>query len=791
MKKVEFVPAPRRVSHLALLSALALGPAAGVAQAGDGGMTVTHDGDWATASSGQTEETLPTVTVTGEREPANAHRASTGVDRLPQEIQDTPQAVKVIGQETIQEQGVTSLDQALRNVPGITVSVGEGGGGMNGDQFRIRGFEAQNDLYIDGLRDFGVYTRDTFNTESVEVFLGPSGESFGRGNFAGVINSTTKVPVLDDFITLQGSLGLGPMARITGDANYQLSDTSAVRLNVMYTDQTPVGRDDGPESKRWGVAPSIGFGLGTDTSMTIAYLHQTDNRVPDYGIPTLATGYDFGASTAFPVSAPAPVSRDNWYGSTADRDDTTADVVTARITHRPANWLRLNNDTRVGFYSRDFLTTIASCGTANGCLQNLYDGNPATVPVITFGGGNPFYQQDNWGAQNITTATADFDLGGFRNQAVAGLDASYESTDRTNYTGLVRPTDISLLDPTPYDMSTSSVRRSQQIQTDSTDFGAFASEQFWLTDELSVLGGLRWDRYHITSDTAASLTTTPTYTTTKVDETLFSPKASVIFEPSDAQTYYLSWARSSQPATGSTGAANAVTPVSATQTDLEPTESETFEVGGKLNFFSDRLGVGLSVFQVERDNSKEVDSSGTIVASGQSIRNRGAELSLTGKITDAWTVQAAYTYIDSEYTDFGNTSSTVIASGPLAGQVTSTVTNAAMKGRQVNNVPENAVSLWSTYAVTDKITLGAGLKYQDEMYAAQGLNTTTGLITYTEVPYYLSVDALVAYRVNEGVTVQVNGYNLFDRRDNFDQTFSGRTVPAAGRTVIVSTTASF
>ncbi len=214
-------------------------------------------------------------------------------------------------------------------------------------------------------------------------------------------------------------------------------------------------------------------------------------------------------------------------------------------------------------------------------------------------------------------------------------------------------------------------------------------------------------------------------------------------------------------------------------------------MGGKLNFFGDRLGVGLSVFQVERDNSKEVDSSGTIVASGQSIRNRGAELSLTGKITDAWTVQAAYTYIDSEYTDFGNTSSTVIASGPLAGQVTSTVTNAAMNGRKVNNVPENAVSLWSTYAVTDKLTLGAGLKYQDEMYAAQGLNTTTGLITYTEIPYYLSVDALVAYRVNEGVTVQVNGYNLFDRRDNFDQTFSGRTVPAAGRTVIFSTTASF
>ncbi|RJF80656.1 hypothetical protein D3874_26485 [Oleomonas cavernae] len=306
----------RRVSHLAMLVVLGAAPmAVAPALAGERDSAVTADGAWAaTAASGQTAETLPTVTVEGERAPANNQQRSTGLDRLPQSIQDTPQSVQVVNQQTLRQQGITTLDQALRNIPGITTAIGEGGT-MNGDQFRIRGFDSMNDIYTDGLRDFGVYTRDTFNTESVEVFLGSSAQSFGRGNFGGSINQTTKVPVLDDFITLRGELGLGPHLRTTGDANYQIGDTTALRLNVMYTDQETVGRD-GPESKRWGIAPSIGFGLGTDTSLTVAYIHQEDNRVPDYGIPVvLAPG---PASAAPPRwiartgTAPSSITTTRW-----------------------------------------------------------------------------------------------------------------------------------------------------------------------------------------------------------------------------------------------------------------------------------------------------------------------------------------------------------------------------------------------------------------------------------------------------------------------------------------------
>lgn len=802
-----------RVSHLAMLAVLAAAPA-------HAGELVTPEGDWtSTAAAGQTAETLPTVSVTGAA-PANNQKRETAIDRLPQEIQDTPQTIHVINEETLQQQGVTSLEQALRNVPGVTVEIGEGGA-LNGDQFRIRGFDAQTDITQDGLRDFGVYTRDTWNTESVEVFLGPSGETFGRGNFAGTINTTSKTPVLDDFVTLHGELGLGPHARTTADINRKIGDTTALRLNLMYTDSQPVDRD-GPESKRWGIAPSIGFGLGTDTELTVGYFHQEDNRVPDYGIPTTAKSITGGVAS--PESGPADVDSSNWYGTDLDRDDTIADVVTARVAHKANSWLKVSNDFRIGYYSRDFMPTAPSCsGTSVGnCLFNLLDGDPSTVPMASRGGPSTPTYTDQWGVQNITTGVADFSVGGLKNQLVAGIDASYESAERqsTVNVGLGRPSSVSMLDPVSVNWSPDFVNGSNR-ETESTNFALFASEQIWFTNEISLLAGLRWERYDIEStlvdpycptSTTGDMTgctvrstaptetvpgnyilrTTPLATEESIAEDLFNPKASLIWEPTDNQTYYVSWARSSQPSTGTT-AGNSTNPVSDDDAlkALEPTTSETFELGGKLNFFDGRLGTGITLFQVERDNSKEYDLNGDVISAGQSLRNRGVELSLTGRITDAWSVQASYAFIDSEILHFGNTTTTLITAGPHTGETTAEATNAELKGREANNVPRHSFNIWTTYDPLEDLTLGAGVRYRDAMYVAQGYRAADDAITTTEVPEYIAVDAMAQYRLSEGVAVQVNGYNLFDRDDNYDQTRTNRLVPSAGRTVIFSTTATF
>lgn len=206
---------------------------------------------------------LPTIVVANEGEPANALEASTGLSRLPGTVQDTPQTITVISQETMQQQGVTTLEQALRNVPGVTVSIGEGGGGMNGDQFRIRGFQAKGDIYVNGLRDFGVYVRDSFAYQNVEVFKGPTSETFGSGTTGGAINSELKQAHRGNVYDIEGQFGSGPLYRGVFDVNQQLNDTTAVRIVGMVNEQDVVDRDH-IESDRWGLMGSLGFGLGTN-----------------------------------------------------------------------------------------------------------------------------------------------------------------------------------------------------------------------------------------------------------------------------------------------------------------------------------------------------------------------------------------------------------------------------------------------------------------------------------------------------------------------------------------------
>jgi|GEM_PF-5785206 len=197
---------------------------------------------------------LETIIVAGDGNSANANTAAFGSSRLPGTVKDTPQIVNTVPEKLIVEQNITTLEQALRNVPGITVAIGEGNGGPNGDRFRIRGFEAIGDSYRDGLRDFGVYVRDSFNMEQVQVLKGPSGESFGVGTTGGAISTTSKTARLGTFGSADVSVGNGPLVRSTIDYNRQVDDTTAIRFNAMGNRQDIVDRDT-VKSDRWGGGP--------------------------------------------------------------------------------------------------------------------------------------------------------------------------------------------------------------------------------------------------------------------------------------------------------------------------------------------------------------------------------------------------------------------------------------------------------------------------------------------------------------------------------------------------------
>jgi catecholate siderophore receptor len=250
-----------------------------------------------------------TVVVTGQH---------TTLDIVPQTILDTPQSIDVVSSELLQQQAAASLTDALKNVPGITLNAGEGG--THGDLVNLRGFSAGDDYFMDGLRDTGLYDRDAFDYENVEVYKGPASTLFGRGSTGGVINQVLKTPSLMPLLDFSATGGTNSKARVTADVNEPFADHAAGRVNLMGQKNLVAGRPFA-KTQRWGVAPAVAFGIDQATSGWVKYLHQQENNIPDYGVPFL-------------FDRPAPVAPSTFYGLPADDlFKTRVDVVTGRIQH--------------------------------------------------------------------------------------------------------------------------------------------------------------------------------------------------------------------------------------------------------------------------------------------------------------------------------------------------------------------------------------------------------------------------------------------------------------------------
>ncbi|MBS0469433.1 MAG: TonB-dependent siderophore receptor [Proteobacteria bacterium] len=724
-------------------------------------------------------------------------------------VQDTPQAVTVIDSETIRQQATTTLGDALRNVPGITIAIGEGGT-LAGDQFKIRGFDAKDDVYLDGLRDFAAYTRDSFDYQEVQVLKGPSGLMFGRGTTGGAINTVSKTPFLEDKIVASAELGNGDHYRGTADINYQLSDTAAARLNLMLTDTGVVDRDI-THSTRFGVAPSIALGLGTDTVFTLNYVHQHTSAHQDYGV---VVAQPPGSLYAMPVTEYG-VPRQNYMGYSLDHDKNDADLITAKLTHTATPWLTLENDSRVAVYSRDFrYTPVDRCdytaATAN-CAGLLFDPDPAVrrTALAGTGGGGP-YKQNSWGVQDIASATANFDIGTFRNTFILGVDASYQRADRTifaytlptlaqysyplgNHSASRSNIGFSLYDPThtpppgyavvlptPANLASTSASATTVVYStgDATDLALFATDRFWFTDAVSLIAGVRIDKYNASykSTTVAGVTTTA-----KSPSTLVNPRASLVYEPDQNQTYYFSWARSATPqGTSVVGSPN---PITTANQALDPEKSETLEVGAKGALFDGALGLSASLFQVIKSNATLSDplSGDVILQSGQRQRVRGMELSATGEIVEGWSVLAAYTYLDPVITRDLSCGGTPVVCN----------LNPYTIGRQITFVPKNSVSVWTDYKADDLLkglSFGGGVVYQSRLYNNYTIAGTapnpTGLSRIVVIPETVELDAVVAYDI-DSLRFQLNVNNLTDRL-NYAQSFGNRGTPSAGRSFIFS-----
>ncbi len=644
-------------------------------------------------------------------------------------LRDTPQTISVIDNQILEQQGVNTLRDALRNVAGISLAAGEGG--SQGDNLTIRGFSGRNDIFLDGMRDFGSYYRDPFNYESVDVLQGPSSTTFGRGSTGGVVNQESKAPQAGKFISGTLQFGSELTRRITADVNEPIGQTSAFRLNLMGHD-SQVAERDVAENRRFGVAPSLAFALGTTTRLTLSYYHQQADDTPDYGIPWLFNG-------------PAPVDRHSYYGF---RDGnylrTDVDIATAKVEHDFSSAITLRNQVRYGHYKRDALITEARiAGTPD-------PDTPLEDISVT---------RNQIAAQSLETYLGDqldltlrFRTGSAEHTVVTGVEGGRETSSPVRFAWSGVP-GTSLLNPDENQPFSGTAVVSSDVKTLGISFGAYAVDTVKLNYQWSVIGGLRWDRF----DTNYNQSVAPVAAFNRVDQKP-SYRAAIVYNPKPYGSIYFDYGTSFNPSAESLS-------LSASNANLPPENNRTFELGTKWDFPSKRLSVEGAVFRTDKLNAREPDPDNPLlnVLAGEQ-RVNGAQVSVTGKITDGWQVLGSYAYLD--------------------GKLVSSQFYPQAVGAQLANVPKNTFNLWTTHALPWRLTAGAGAQFADSRTASTTvpIDPATGLVK--RVPSYWVFDAMASRPITEHVGLQVNFYNLANRY-YIDQVHPAHLVPGAGFTALV------
>ncbi|WP_416759380.1 TonB-dependent receptor [Pseudomonas sp. BNK-6] len=710
---------------------------------------------------------LDATSITGEAQDNTSYQVEkASSQKYTAPLVDTPRSVTVVPQQVLKDTAATSLQDALRTVPGITFGAGEGGN-PQGDRPFIRGFDAQGDTYLDGVRDTGGQSREIFDIETIEVSKGPNSAFGGRGSAGGSLNLTSKMPKQQDFLNGGFTYGSDQTRRYTLDVNRQFLEGAAFRLNLMSHEQNVAGRD-AVNYDRWGVAPSLTFGLGTPTRVNVSYYHMESDDLPDSGIPY---GYGSASATAHVHDKPNDGGdSSNFYGLKGrDFRKTRADISTISIEHDLSDSMTLKNTLRHGNTGQDYILTQPDDSKFNvnryGTVWRRANSRVSTTETTT----------------NQTDLFGEFHALGFKHNYSTGLEFTGEETRVSSYniagnTAQVcnpgnTPSCTSLGNPNPNDPWTGSITRNYNgTNTKATSRAAYVFDTIELDPQWLLNVGLRYDTF----DTVANTNAVPTATVKarsklKDDSQFWNWQAGLVWKPTDNGSIYASYATSATPAGALVGEGAEGNPLAAgaSTSDLQPEETVNYELGTKWNVLNDRLSLTAAVFRTEKKNTRVLVDALTYQNAGES-RVDGLELGASGKITDKWQVFAGYSYLKSELVDPGLTGRNgVITAGA-----------ASAKGNEMPNTPKNSFSLWSTYAITPKLTVGGGAFYVDEVYG------DTGNTVY--VPSYTRYDAMASYKLTKNVDLQLNVQNLTDKT-YYDKAFAAHFAnQAAGRTALMS-----
>lgn len=709
-------------------------------------------------------------------------------------ILDTPQSITVVPRTVMDEQNLLTLRDVLSTLPGITFGAGEGGGGY-GDSINLRGFSANNDITIDGMRDSAQYTRsDPFNLQSVELINGANSAVSGAGSVGGSINLVSKRAQLRDAQIVSLSAGSDSYGRFTSDSNFVLSESSAFRLNTMAHQNDVPGRDV-EHFERWGIAPSIAFGLGTETSLTFNLYHQRDNNIPQYGVP-------------YYNGAPLPgINPSSYFGySNVDRQDIESTAYTAILEHSFNERFSIRNHTR---YSLTDQVSVVDAPQGTFCLSNNLTplGTSCTVSGIVVPVG--FYlpsgprglvrDTENRALVNQTDLTIDFATGGIVHTVVAGISFASESF-KLDTINLFRNADGSNPFVAPNHLPFVSIANPSSIYTGpirptltgKTD-GDLDNRAFYLFDTIEFspkwllsLGARQEENNG--SSTAYTISSTGNnigqITGAGIpldnDESLFSYRAGLVYKPQKNVSLYASHGNSKTPSKASVNGSCVQTANNAAGTNNCNVDAESAlasEVGLKWDLRDGRLSFTAAMFRNDRTNYRVADPDPRNLSGEQALDGRarvdGQILGLTGLLNDNWSIYANYAHLDSE-----------ILQG--ASDYVSGLGQDYAKGDPLIQTPKHSASIWSTYdIVPGRWQVGAGTSFQDKFALAQHSATLqTGPLPYSSS--YTTHRAMVAYTLNRALKFQFNVNNLGDKQYYTRIRNNGWATPGDGRSYVLT-----
>lgn len=662
---------------------------------------------------------------------------------------DTTRTMTVIPDQVIKDQGVTNLTDALKNVPGVgAFYAGENGSSTTGDAVYMRGVDTSNSIYVDGIRDIASVTRDTFNTQQVEVIKGPSGTDYGRSAPSGSINMISKQPRLDTGLDASVSAGSAWMRRGTLDYNQAINDNAAFRLNLMGEKTHNAARDN-IQNERYGVAPSLALGLDTATRLYVNYLHVHQNNTPDGGIPTVGLpGYSAPSAAYAALNNSGKVATSNYYGTDSDFDKSTTDSATLRFEHDLSDNTTLRNTTRWSRVKQEYLLTAVMGGASN-----ITAPNPNDVGSWRWSRLANTKDISNRILTNQTNITSKFATGSVGHDVSAGVEFTRENQTTYGVNALTPPA-VNIYHPIS-SISIGGLDRNGANANGQTDtFGIYAFDTLAITPDFELNGGIRLDNYHTEYDSATACggtgrgalacpagvarNTPVTTVDTAKSGNLVNWKAGALYRLTEQGNLYVNYAISQQPPGGSSFAlAAGGSGNSANRTDFKPQKAKSSEVGTKWQVLDKRLLLNAALFRTDIENEVDANDDGTYSQTGKK-RVEGYELSATGNITPDWEIIAGYTMQHASVRE----GASVAQDGSSALAYT----------------PKHAFTLWTNYQATDALSVGAGARYVGSL--RRGSDGAVGTPDHTEG--YWVADAKLGYKVNNNLDLQLNVYNLFD-----------------------------